>query len=251
MYPEEGRPIKVKVMSFEMQIHEVTNGQFQRFVNETGYITEAELGAQQARPGAGSAVFGAANLNQEDLEAGETDPRWNLVKGATWKTPFGPGTSIEGRGLFPVIHISLNDAHEYAKWSGTRVPSESEWEYAASLGLPDPQDQMSGAYEKGKHPIANTWQGTFPSFDSGADGFRGLAPVGCYPPNKMGLFDIVGNAWEWTSSYQDSARAIIKGGSFLCSKDYCRRFRPAARQFQEHDFSTSHIGFRVVRTKKD
>ena len=174
-------------------------------------------------------------------------PSWELISGATWKSPLGPGSDIEGKGHYPVVHVSLKDTTAYALWSKTRIPTETEWEYAASLGLLDSKDQMSGAYDREGKPVANTWQGIFPSLNTGKDGFFDASPSGCYQPSEIGLFDMIGNVWEWTNTPYNSRMNVIKGGSFLCSQDFCKRYRPSARQFQEKDFSTNHLGFRVVR----
>ena len=248
MYPEEGEPTSLRVDSFEIQTHEVTNSQFQEFITETGYVTEAERSERENRADSGSAVF---SVPEKSERGKKTTPRktpgWRLISGATWKSPLGPDTNIEGKDYFPVVHVSMKDAKAYASWSKTRIPTENEWEYAASIGLIDSENQTSGAYNKKGNPIANTWQGIFPSLNSGVDGFLEAAPVGCYQPTAIGLFDMIGNIWEWTDTPLDSRRNVIKGGSFLCSHDFCKRFRPAARQFQEKDFSTNHLGFRVVR----
>ncbi len=239
-YPEEGRAQLVSVSAFEMMTHEVTNAQFAEFVRATNYVTDAEKNVQN--PAAGSAVF--ASLDSQ------TEGRWSLVKGATWRSPNGPGSSNEAVPHHPVVHISYHDAAAYAKWSDARLPSEIEWEYAAHLGLRDPTDSRSGAFDNDGLPIANTWQGVFPILDAGTDGYRGAAPVGCFAPNKLGLFDMIGNVWEWTNTPYAGGpigNYTIKGGSFLCANNFCKRYRPTARQPQEADFSTNHIGFRLAR----
>ena len=237
-----------KVSAFEIQIHEVTNQEFAEFVLETGYLTDAEKSAQSEHLDAGSALFvlpqgkpgeGAA---REDGGVG-----WRLLRGATWKQPEGPDSSVAGQESKPVIHVSLNDARAYARWAGARIPTEIEWQYAANLGLFDLQDDTSGAYDREGDPIANTWQGVFPLFNTSEDGFAGLAPVGCFVDNRIGVFDLIGNAWEWTETPADNNTFIIKGGSFLCANNFCRRYRPAARERQDLDFSTNHIGIRLVR----
>ena len=241
IYPEESPSLRVQVASFAVQIHEVTNDQFAAFVADTGYVTDAERSAQEGRAGAGSAVFTSSENN-----AGTQFP-WKLIAGATWKSPEGDGSDISGRGLFPVVHVSQADARAYAVWAGGRLPNEVEWEYVADLGLMDPGVSTSGAYDATGAPVANTWQGVFPVFNTNTDGFSGIAPVGCFPADRTGLHDMIGNVWEWTSTPFGAGTHTIKGGSYLCALNYCQRYRPAARQPQESHFSASHIGFRIVK----
>lgn len=241
VYSEERPTLTVHVAGFEIQSHEVTNRQFAEFVDATGYVTDAERSALDNSPGAGSAVF-----NHPGSGANIRNP-WSLVAGATWRTPTGPGSTIEGLDNYPVVHVSHADAQAYAEWAGGRLPSEIEWEYAASLGLADPTDPISGAYREDGEPIANTWQGIFPVADTQADGYGGLAPVGCFAPSGIGLYDMMGNVWEWTDTPYAPRQHTIKGGSYLCADNFCRRYRPAARQPQDSDFSSSHIGFRIIR----
>ena len=240
MYPEEEPARTVHVAAFRMQAHEVTNAQFERFVAATGYVTDAERSSASDDPAGGSALFVVSAT--DDGRSG-----WTLKRGATWKTPGGPGTGIARRMNDPVVHVSLADAQAYAAWAGGRLPSEEEWEYAATSGLADPANRLSGAMDKDGKPIANFWQGIFPVKNEGADGFAGAAPVGCFPASKLGLHDMIGNVWEWTSTPYAPGRSTIKGGSFLCAENFCARYRSAARQGQEVDFSSSHIGFRIVK----
>ena len=230
------------VEGFAILAHEVTNNQFAEFVKATGYITDAERAAREGRPDAGSAVF--VMPNQDNNVAGA----WKLVSGATWKTPQGADSTIENKGNHPVVHISHADAVAYASWVGGRLPTEIEWEYAATLGLGDPDNPESNAYDASGNPIANTWQGIFPVIDQAKDGFSGSSPIGCFGPDKIGLFDMIGNVWEWTDTPYGSSFHTIKGGSYLCSANFCVRYRPAARQPQETEFSSNHIGFRIVKS---
>jgi formylglycine-generating enzyme required for sulfatase activity len=239
LYPEESPSMRLRVEGFAIQRHEVTNAQFAAFVAATGYITEAEAASTSDDPAAGSALFVRDSAGQNG--------RWVLRKGATWRAPEGKGSSIKGKGRHPVVHVTLADARAYAKWAGGRLPTEEEWEYAASVGLPDPANRFSGAVDDSGTPRANHWQGVFPVRDTASDGYSGTAPAGCFPPDRSGVHDLIGNVWEWTESPVDDTRMIIKGGSWLCAANFCARYRPAARQPQERDFSSNHIGFRIVR----
>ena len=248
-YPEEGPPRTVMVKGFWIDAHEVTNAQFAAFVQATGYRTMAEREPPQI-PGTppemlvpGSAVFNIPS---------QADPRWwRWVTGAQWRHPSGLQETITGHDREPVVQIAWQDAQAYARWAGKQLPTEAQWEYAARAGaaaLPEPVDS------KGQ-PQANYYQGIFPVKNLGTDGFAGRAPVGCFKPNGFGLYDMIGNVWEWTTSNGSRADAgepvnIIKGGSYLCAANYCARYRPAARQFQERGLGTDHIGFRLVDTAK-
>lgn len=236
VFPEEGPPRKVLVSPFRLQAHEVTNSQFARFVAETGYITEAERNG-------GSAQFSESQTPEVFMSW------WSLDAEATWRTPEGSGSDLKGREQHPVVHVTLNDARAYARWAGGRLPTEVEWEYAASLGLFDPMDPESGVRAPDGTARANIWTGFFPVLNSRRDGFAGTAPVGCYAPGLTGAYDMIGNVWEWTDSRFAPAvpRFTIKGGSYLCSEDYCQRYRVAAREMLEHNFSTAHVGFRIVQ----
>ncbi|WP_324608177.1 formylglycine-generating enzyme family protein [Porphyrobacter sp. AAP60] len=241
-YSEEGPPREVEVAGFWMSQTEVTNAQFSRFVAATGYRTEAERDPPSL-PGAppemllpGSAVFRVPTSDNRNW--------WNWVPGASWRNPSGPESAIDGRDNDPVVQVTYNDALAYAQWAGLSLPSEEQWEFAARAGaesLPEPKDAAG-------NPTANYYQGVFPARDLGEDGFTARAPVGCFPANAFGLHDMIGNVWEWTTA---AARPglpvnVIKGGSYLCAANYCARYRPAARQFQERDLGTDHIGFRLV-----
>jgi len=254
IYPEEGPVIRLSVTGFAIDIHEVTNRQFEAFVRATGYVTSAERSVDLGWPVNGSAVF-------DGIE-------WEFVEGANWRHPEGPGTTIRGRGEEPVVQVSLEDAKAYAAWAGRRLPTEAEWEYAARGGLEGRTYAWGDVFTPGGRYMANTWQGPFPGGDTGEDGHAGRAEVGCYPPNGFGLFDMIGNVWEWTTDpYYPDKRfmppqgvensgydplqpgipvGVIKGGSFLCSPHFCGRYRPAARHAQDTGLGTNHIGFRTV-----
>ena len=236
VYPEEGPPQQVFVSPFRLQAHEVTNSQFAEFVAATGYVTEAEKNG-------GSAQFTGSATPEILMSWWRLDPR------ASWKTPGGAKSDLDGLALHPVVHVTLKDARAYAAWAGGRLPTEVEWEYAASLGLFDPEDPDSGMRGPGGEVRANVWTGLFPIKNSGRDGFVGAAPVGCFDPGVAGVYDMIGNVWEWTESpfAPDSDEFTIKGGSYLCSENYCRRYRVAAREDFEADFSAAHLGFRIVR----
>ena len=253
-YADEGPIVRLSVSPFSIDAHEITNRQFQRFVDATGYVTSAERLTEAGWPANGSAVFDAAE--------------WRFVEGANWRQPEGPGSSIEGRDDDPVVQVSLEDARAYAEWAGRRLPTEAEWEYAARGGLDGQPFAWGDVFTPGGVYMANTWQGMFPESDSGEDGHMGRAAVGCYAPNGYGLFDMIGNVWEWTQDpYYPDKRfeppegventgfdprqpeapvGVIKGGSFLCSPNFCGRYRPAARHAQNTGLGTNHIGFRTV-----
>ncbi len=247
--PEEGPPRTVTLQGFWIDAHELTNSEFAAFVKATGYRTMAER-MPPTLPGAlpdmrvpGSAVFRAPTPDNPNW--------WRWVVGAQWRHPSGPDASITGHDRDPVVQIAYQDAQAYARWAGKRVPSEEQWEYAARGGkpaLPEPVDTHG-------RPQANYYQGVFPEKDLGLDGFVGRAPVGCFPPNPFGLYDMIGNVWEWTSSAGSRRGAsepanVIKGGSYLCAANYCARYRPAARQFQERGLGTDHIGVRLIDTNR-
>lgn len=245
-YPEEGPPRDVAVAGFWMSRTEVTNAEFAAFVAATGYRTDAERNPP-ALPGAppdmlqpGSAVFRVPTPDNRNW--------WDWVPGASWLHPSGPQSTIFGRDRDPVVQVTYNDALAYARWAGASLPSEEQWEFAARAGaaaLPEPRD-ASG------HPAANFYQGAFPARDLGEDGFTTRAPVGCFPANAYGLHDMIGNVWEWTTAAARPGQPInvIKGGSYLCAANYCARYRPAARQFQERDLGTDHIGLRLVDNRR-
>lgn len=240
-YPEEAPTLTVHVDGFSILSHEVTNDQFAQFVANTDYVTDAERSTSEGGLDVGSAVF-AMPEKGSNLTGG-----WSLIQGATWRSPTGTDSSIAGKGMHPVVHVSHADAQAYAAWAGGRLPTEVEWEYAASLGLVNQKDVTSGAYDDDNVPRANTWQGIFPVIDQAKDGFSGTSPVGCFGPDQIGLRDMIGNVWEWTDTPYGPDTYTIKGGSYLCAENFCIRYRPAARQPQETDFSSNHIGFRIVK----
>jgi formylglycine-generating enzyme required for sulfatase activity len=272
--PEERFTHVVRVDGFWIDRHEVTNAQFKQFVDATGYVTLAERGLDpKANPGLAPDLLapGSMVFNQpKNVRGDDISQWWRYVRGASWKQPDGPGSSIAGRDNYPVVHIAYEDALAYATWRGHSLPTEAQWEFAARGGR-DGEDDWSSAFDAAGKPIANTWQGIFPLVNSNEDGFERAAPVGCFKPNGYGLYDMIGNVWEWTADWYRAghsrematnpagpqlislrltpgqiAARVIKGGSFLCAHNYCERYRPAARQPQENNLSTSHVGFRTV-----
>jgi formylglycine-generating enzyme required for sulfatase activity len=272
-YEEEGPVHAETVAPFWIDRYDVTNADFARFVAATQYVTDAERKPDPAdypeidkdKLIAGGAVFIAPKGGVRTME----DPMqwWRFVGGADWRHPDGPGSSIVGHDNDPVVQVSYNDALAYAKWVGRELPTEAQYEYAARGGLNGKTYGWGDELTPGGIHQANVWQGTFPTSNSGADGFSGRAPVGCFPANAYGLYDMIGNVWKWTSSLYTTAgpdmmpdmpmsktpgsRVLrtIKGGSFLCAPNYCRRYRPAARQSQETGFSAAHLGFRTVSNR--
>lgn len=248
-YPEERPERREAVGGFWIAAHEVTNREFEAFVRATGHVTEAEkrdpMGGQAV---GGGAVF-APGLQGRDWS--DISAWWRLDLAANWRQPGGEGKSIAGRPEDPVVQIAYADALAYARWRGHDLPSEAEWERAARGGLEGARYVWGDETRPTGRYAANHWQGAFPFKDTGADGRVGRAPVGCFPPNGFGLYDMAGNVWEWTRdgwAPEGEARGfrVIKGGSFLCSDGFCHRYRPAARQPGDETFSTEHLGFRTV-----
>lgn len=251
-YADEGPVYEATIKGFWMDRHEVSNCQFAGFVAATGYLTEAEKAGE-------SVVFDPPPLGEPP---GTPAQWWKLRKGANWLHPEGASSSLLRRENLPVIHVSYADARSYALWRGRSLPSEEQFEYAARAGRPEGLEQPLPTQ-------ANTWQGSFPSDNRRADGHAGLAPVESFQPNPFGLYDLIGNAWEWTRSiYLPGHQAVaepvfgnggyapeqprtkvrvIKGGSFLCAPGYCARYRPEARHAQDETLGTAHLGFRTVR----
>lgn len=268
VYREEGPARRVSVRGFGIDPHEVTNRQFAAFVAATGYVTVAEkpvdprqfavprdrIPPDMLKPG--SAVFRPPATPSNDYR-----DWWQYLPGANWRKPYGPAGPAD-RPDEPVVHVAYVDMLAYARWRGGRLPTEAEWEYAAAAGAPSTRTQPTEA---------NTWQGVFPSLNLDQDGFKGIAPVGCYKPNAFGLYDMIGNVWEMTSDFyapgHDPAAPaddphgpsaasvagaggvpthVIKGGSYLCAPNYCQRYRSAAREGQDSGLGTSNIGFRLV-----
>jgi formylglycine-generating enzyme required for sulfatase activity len=269
---------QVRVSPFWIDRTEVTNEQFARFVRATAYVTTAERPLDpRTYPGAPAAALrpsGIVFALPEDV-AERSDPLswWQLVPGASFRAPEGPGSSIAGRERHPVVQVSWDDAVAYAKWAGKRLPTEAEWEIAARGGREKKPFVWGDELRPNGRWLANVWQGTFPTKNTAEDGYAGTAPVGSFPPNDYGLFDMAGNVWEWTSDwyrpdyYQHSVatdpqgpassidpqepgvpKRVTKGGSFLCAEDLCRRFQPGGRGKAAPDSGTSHTGFRCVRT---
>ena len=246
-YPEEGPARPASVGDFNIDATEVTNSQFSEFVRETGYVTDAE------KPQPGFGKVGAAVFMVPD--AGNTS-WWRFVEGAHWRKPEGEGSSIKGRDNHPVVQVSFKDAKAYAEWAGRRLPTQEEWEYAARAGS-DTRFVWGEERDPDGKQMANTWQGAFPLQNTEQDGYALRAPVGCFPTNDFGLYDMIGNVWEWTDTLYNETSNIgegdplytIKGGSFLCADNFCRRYTGTSRQAQEATFATNHIGFRTVKSE--
>ena len=284
-YPEEAPVHSASVDGFWMDKFQVTNAQFAMFARDTGYVTLAErppdpelypdAPAENLVPG--SLVF---KMTAGPVDLRFVDQWWAWTPGACWKRPGGPGTHVRKRQRHPVVHIAYEDAMTYAEWAGKELPAEAEWEFAARGGMEGAEFSWGDEHTpKGKY-MANTWQGEFPWQNQVNDGFEDTAPVGSFPANEYGLYDMAGNAWDWTAdwwseshpedadkpccipdnprggkmeqSYDPAApqwripRRVVKGGSFLCAPNYCLRYRPAARRPQMIDTGMSHVSFRCV-----
>ena len=285
-YPEEAPARKVTVDGFWVDAWPVTNREFGEFVSATSYVTVAERapdpadypGAHPELPVPFSTVFVAP-----DHPVSLTDPStwWRRVPGADWRHPLGPGSSIRSMPDHPVTHVAWTDALAYASWAGKAIPAEAEWELAARGGLEGAEFAWGEEFSPGGRLMANTWHGKFPWQNTRDDGYERTSPAGVFPANGYGVYDMIGNVWEWTSDWyaghsvgahtccggadrgghrhiddreqsidpHDPARVprkVMKGGSHLCAPDYCQRYRPAARLAQPIDASASHLGFRCV-----
>jgi sulfatase modifying factor 1 len=286
--PNEWPAHRVRVQGFWMDINTVTNAQFAKFVKATGYVTTAERKpdwdemSKELPPGTskpddkvlvpGSLVF-VPTKNPVPLD--DMSQWWIWTPGANWRHPEGPGSTVKGRENHPVVQVSWDDAAAYAKWAGKRLPSEAEWERAARGGIEGKRYVWGDDFRPGGKYMANTWQGVFPVKDTGDDGYMGPAPVGSFPANGYGLYDMAGNVWNWCSDWFDETlyqackagvccanpegpmksndpydpytpKRVIKGGSFLCNPDYCESYRPSARRGMPPDTGTSHVGFRCA-----
>jgi formylglycine-generating enzyme required for sulfatase activity len=282
-YADEAPAHRVRVDSFWMDTHTVTNADFEQFVRATGYVTRSERPARaEDYPGARPELLAPSSIVFHKPMA-PVDMRnpynwWRYVPGADWRHPRGPDSSIDDLWDHPVVHITYEDAEAYAQWAGKALPTEAEWERAARGGIEQAQYTWGEEFKPGRRYHANTWQGPFPYHNLVEDGYEWTAPVGTFPPNDYGLFDMAGNVWEWTTDwYQEHGklehacctlnnprggdaagsydprmpsppipRRVMKGGSFLCAPNYCHRYRPAARMAQPIDTATCHLGFRCV-----
>jgi formylglycine-generating enzyme required for sulfatase activity len=279
----DSRPIhRVYVDGFWIDATEVTNEQFGAFVKATGYMTVAERtpraedfpGAPREDLVAGSVVFAQPD---RPVPLDNYLRWWSYVKGANWRHPLGPLSSIDGKERFPVVHLAYDDAAAYAKWAGKRLPTEAEWEFAARGGLTGQVYPWGDEFKKDGRWMANTHQGHFPDHDSGEDAFTGIGPVAQFPPNAYGLYDVAGNVWEWvsdwyrpdyyatlaaggavarnpagpSSSYDPSEpgvpKRVMRGGSFLCTDQYCSRYMVGTRGKGEVSTGTNHLGIRLVK----
>jgi sulfatase modifying factor 1 len=283
---DDARPIhRVMVSGFFMDQTEVTNESFAAFVAATGYVTVAERkpsardlpGVPEEKRVAGSSVF---TPTAAAVPLDRPLAWWRFVPGANWKHPEGAGSDLGGREMHPVVHVAYQDATAYARWAGKDLPTEAEWEFAARGGKAGQLYPWGNELAPGGRFVANIFQGQFPVTDTGQDGFVGSAPVGSFAPNAFGLYDMAGNAWEWTrdfyrvdtyardaklgtvrdpqgpsASFDPSEPATVKrvqrGGSFLCTNDYCTRYMVGTRGKGEADSPASHLGFRCVQRPRE
>jgi formylglycine-generating enzyme required for sulfatase activity len=289
-YPEEAPAHRVTVDGFWIDRAPVTNREFRKFINATGYVTFAEVKPNaQDYPGALPHMLKAGSLvftpPRHPVDLSDWSQWWRFKFGANWRRPYGPRSSISGLDDHPVVHIAYRDAEAYARWAGKELPTEAEWEFAARGGLDDAEFAWGNEFAPDGRAMANTWQGAFPHQNLRQDGYERTSPVMAFPPNGYGLHDMIGNVWEWTADWwsarheSDASKAccipanprggpetasydacqpnikiprkVLKGGSHLCAPNYCRRYRPAARHAEPIDTSTSHVGFRCVVRKFD
>lgn len=287
-YPEEAPAHHVAVEGFWMDKYAVTNAQFSRFVEQTAYTTVSERELNPADyPGAlpGMLIPGSVVFRQPPhrVDLRNHFNWWTYLPGANWRHPTGPGSSLKGLAKHPVVHIAYEDAEAYARWAGKELPTEAEWEFAARGGLEGAEFTWGDERMPEDRLMANTWQGEFPVENLQTDGYERTSPVGTFPPNGYGLYDMAGNVWEWTTDWWQEhkdisnsccasfnpkggarersfdpgqpairiPRKVLKGGSYLCADNYCFRYRPAARIPQQVDTGTCHQGFRcVIRVKQ-
>jgi formylglycine-generating enzyme required for sulfatase activity len=286
-YPEEAPAHSATVEGFWIDKYTVTNEQFARFVDATDHVTLAEIPARaEDYPGAKAEMLLPASVvfckPSQRVDLRNHFNWWTYIQGANWRHPEGPESSIEDSWQHPVVHVAYADAEAYAKWIGKEIPTEAEWEFAARGGLDGASYAWGEDMTPGEKHMANTWQGEFPWQNLVSDGFEGTAPVGQFPANGYGLFDMIGNVWQWTSDWYAARhpalkpccgsaspkggdreqsydpqmpdiripRRVIKGGSFLCAPNYCRRYRPAARMAQPIDTAACHVGLRLINRRK-
>ena len=270
-YREERPAHPESVRGFWMDAHPVTNAQFRTFVDATGYVTLSERSPDSAQyPNAAPDLLvpGSLVFRKPEGPVSLRDYRawWEYTPGADWRHPEGPHTTLDGRADHPVVHVAYEDACAYAHWAGKALPLEAEWEFAARGGLEDATYAWGEEFAPEERAMANTWQGRFPWENLKSDGYEGTSPVVAFPANGYGLYDMIGNTWEWTASSfaphgagdikksccvpeksgASAARRVVKGGSHLCAPNYCLRYRPAARQGEAVDTSACHIGFRCI-----
>jgi sulfatase modifying factor 1 len=263
IFPADGEgPVReVTVSPFAISAHAVTNEQFAAFVSATGYRTDAE------RAGSSFVFADFVHPSARDFVRGRVvgTPWWADVAGASWRAPEGPGSSIDDRLDHPVVHVSHGDALAFCAAHGSDLPTEAEWEFAARGGLDQRRYPWGDVLRPGGAWRCNVWQGTFPGHNSAEDGFTGSAPVDAFEPNAYGLYNMVGNVWEWCSDWFSprppagpqhdptgpaaGLAHVIRGGSYLCHDSYCFRYRVAARSSNTPDSSTAHTGFRIVSSR--
>ncbi len=238
----EGPVREVEIGAFAIDPCAVSNARFAAFVEATGHVTDAERYGW-------SFVFGGLLPDEfPDTRGAVQAPWWRQVHGACWRRPEGPHSSIEDRLDHPVVHVSWRDAEAFCAWSGTRLPSEAEWEFAARGGLVGKRFPWGDELEPGGEHRMNVWQGTFPSENTLGDGYLGTCPVDAFPANGYGLHNTTGNVWEWCADSTDGDQAMAtRGGSYLCHDSYCNRYRVAARSSNTVDTSTGNMGFRCAR----